>query len=159
MSISSKQIIQYRNGLIDMCKKFSPDYFVTLTFYNQFISENQAHSSMKSYCAMAGRELFGKRSFKRLERLVFKERNSSDGIHYHLLLRKPTRVDEDTFKNVLSTKWKKIKGYGYSTMDNNEWFKPVEDINGLSEYLLKQFSQNNEDMFVADLCFCRKNLL
>jgi hypothetical protein len=156
---NAEQLRKYKNGIQELCEKFEPDYFVTLTFSNEKVSERYAQNSLKNYCAMVGREIFGRRSSKRLERLIFRERNGSKGIHYHLLLKKPRKMDQELFKKILSNKWKITRGYGYLTMDNNEWFKSVSNVAHLSQYLVKQLNQDVDDLLVADLCFYRKNIL
>ena len=47
MFTNEEELQKYRNEIIQWCKDFEPDYFVTLTFANSTATETFAHGSLK----------------------------------------------------------------------------------------------------------------
>lgn len=148
---NEKELQKYRNEVIQWCKYFAPDYFVTLTFANSTVTEKFAHASLKNYLCMVGRALYRKRSGKKLKRLIFKEKNHSDGIHYHLLIKQPETKSSEELEQIMREKWIKIRGHGYAGFKDGEWFKPVDAIEDLAGYVTKTIKPENDDFLVSDL--------
>jgi hypothetical protein len=150
---NEKELQYYRKEVIKWCKELEPDYFITLTFINSTVTENFAHKSLDSYLRMVSRKIYGKRSDKKLKRIIFREKNHSDGIHYHLLVKQPETKSLDELKEIMKEKWIKIRGHGHAGFKNGEWFKPVVNSEQLAGYVTKQIRPENNDFLVADLCF------
>jgi hypothetical protein len=148
---NEKDLQNYRNGIVQWCKDFEPDYFVTLTFAYSSVTENFAHKSLDNYLRMVSRQVYRKRSKDKLQRLVFKEKNYSDGIHYHLLVKQPETKSPEELKQIMKDKWIKTHGHGYAGFKNDEWFKPVGNLEELAGYVTKTIKPNNDDFLVSDL--------
>jgi hypothetical protein len=136
---------------IDMIKRADPDYFVTLTLaYN--VNECDAIKALKTCIWHVNKQVYG-RSVKdkanRLTVLPFIETTSSDELHFHLLVNQPrNRRKKVDLKEIFKQKWEHIDIHGYATFDNDEWFKKVNNIDGIAKYITKQTYGNNRPLVV-----------
>lgn len=153
MFINENELQTYKNAAIQWCKVLDPDYFVTLTFFDSTVTDDFAHKSLGNFLRMVSRQVYGKRSKKKLKCFVFREKNHSDGIHYHLLVKQPETKSSEELKEIMKAKWIKTRGHGYAAFKNGEWFKPIGNIEELAKYVTKTIKPNNTDFIVADLCF------
>jgi len=80
---------KYITDLTDLVLRVQPDYFVTLTFSNPDVKDIFAINNLKTWLKWINQDIFGKRSKERIEIFPFIERNHSDGIHFHLLVKEP----------------------------------------------------------------------
>jgi hypothetical protein len=150
-------INQYLKGLIDTVITVDPDYFVTLTFSNPKISERAAINTLTTWLKFINRSIFGRRSKERLEIFPFMERNGSDGLHFHLMVKSPSVTKDINIYEIFKTKWLRLKGTGHSTFKSRDpdtgepkWFKTITDVPKLVEYVNKEATEQRMDNLVIE---------
>lgn len=153
----SSHINKYLKGLIDTVIAVDPDYFVTFTFANPKISERAAIKTLTTWLKWVNRSIFGRRSKERLEIFPFIERNGSDGIHFHLMVKSPLVSKNINIYEIFKTKWLKLKGTGHSTFRNRDtdtgeskWFKTITDVPKLVEYVNKEATEQRMNNLVIE---------
>jgi len=139
-----------KEGYLGIIRKAKPDYFVTLTFANNNTSEQYALNTMNEYIKRIGQGIYGyKAPPKILIVLVFLERNQSNGIHFHLLVKEPVTTRNHNLKDVLQSKWLKLDHAGYANFNNKLWFQKLYELDGIAKYITKQTYGNNNP-FIAE---------
>ena len=136
---------------IDMIKRAKPDYFVTLTLaYN--VNEHDAVKALNKCIWHVSKQIYGRSTDdknNRLKVLPFIETTASNELHFHLLVNQPrNRRKKVDLKEIIKHKWKHIDIHGYATFDNDEWFKKVNNIDGIAKYITKQTYGNNRPLVV-----------
>ena len=153
----TSQKSKYVNELKHWVSTISPDHLITLTFRNNSTGEKYAIDSLNHWLKMVNRSIYGRRSKKRMVVLPFIERNSNNGVHFHLMIRKPISERQVNVKDILKEKWLRLKGTGYATFNaksengTEEWFKPITDQNVLVDYLSKQTDNQKQDSLLVEL--------
>jgi len=119
-------------------------WFLTLTFRDISISEFNARRALRVFVSIINKRLYGKRLNEqtRLKFVAVLERNSSDGIHFHLLIIEPNDAGKLDYTKLipdyLIELWKdKIDGAG----SNNHW-KNAEDRH--ISYICKDLSRKDD---------------
>jgi len=139
-----------KEGYLEIIKEASPDYFVTLTFANNATSEHYALNTMDEYIKEIGQRVYGyKAPPKILIVLVFLERNHSNGIHFHLLIKEPVTKRKYNLKDILKRRWIKLDHSGYANFNNKLWFQKIYELDGIAKYITKQTYGNNSP-FIAE---------
>ncbi|MDC0888742.1 hypothetical protein OAS07_05985 [Candidatus Thioglobus sp.] len=138
---------------IDMIKRADPDYFVTLTLaYN--VNECDAIKALKTCIWHVNKQVYG-RSVKdkanRLTMLPFIETSASNELHFHLLVKQPHTHQGVNLRKIFRQKWQALDVHGYATFDNDEWFKKVNNIDGIAKYITKQTYGDNRPLVVECL--------
>ncbi len=139
---------------IDMIKRAKPDYFVTLTLaYN--VNEHDAVNALNKCIWHVSKQIYGRSTDdknNRLKVLPFIETTASNELHFHLLVKQPrNRCKKVNLKEIIKQKWRRIDIHGYATFDNDEWFKKVDNIDGIAKYITKQTYGNNRPLVVECL--------
>jgi hypothetical protein len=147
----------YIRDLTDLVLSVKPDYFVTFTFANPNVSEHVAINTLSTWLKWVNRSIFGRRSKERLVIFPFMERNGSDGIHFHLMVKLPLVSKNINMYDIFKKKWLNLKGAGRSTFRNREpdtgefkWFKSITDHSGLVEYVNKEAREQRMDNLVVE---------
>jgi hypothetical protein len=135
---------------LEMINKANPDYFVTLTFADNAVTEGYALKTMLEYRKQVNRKMYGGGApDNKLVLLTFLERNSNDGIHFHLLVKEPDTNRGYDLKDEMKLHWKKMRFHGYATFKEGEWFKNIYNLDGIAKYIVKQTYGNNSP-FIAE---------
>jgi hypothetical protein len=141
---------EIKEGYSEIINKANPDYFVTLTFRNNDTSEQYALKTMDEFIKEVGRKIYGGSApLNILTVLVFLERNQSDGIHFHLLVKEPITKRNYNLKDVLKYRWLNMKHSGYANLNNKFWFQKIYELDGLAKYITKQTYGDNSP-FIAE---------
>jgi len=147
----------YIRDLTDLVISVKPEYFVTFTFTNPKVSERIAISTLSAWLKFVNRSIFGRRSTERLEVFPFMERNGSDGIHFHLMVKSPLVSKDINIYEIFKSKWLKLKATGHSTFRNRDpdtgelkWFKTIIDHSGLVKYVNKEAVEQRMDNLVVE---------
>lgn len=138
---------------IDMIKRVDPDYFITLTFAYD-ISNERAVDALKTCMWHVNKKVFGrsiKNESNRLKVLPFIETNAIDGVHLHLLVKEPNNVKDINLQKIFKEKWQAIVVHGFAAFKQDEWFKKIEDLDGVAKYVTKQTCGNNKPLVVECL--------
>jgi hypothetical protein len=137
-------------GHLEIIRKANPDYFVTLTFANNNTSEQYALNTMGEFIKRVEQRIYPKGAPpKILIVLVFLERNQSNGIHFHLLIKEPVTTCNHNLKDVLQSKWLSLDHSGYANFNNKSWFQKIYELDGIAKYITKQTYGNNNP-FIAE---------
>lgn len=146
----------YKRDLTNLVIAVQPDLFVTLTLSNTKISEQTAINTLTTWLKWVNRGIFGRRSKERLEIFPFMERNKSDGIHFHLMVKIPSSTKKIKLYNIFKAKWLKLKGSGHSSFRNYDvetgemkWFRSITDHAGLVEYVNKEAQEERMDNLIV----------
>ena len=133
--------------LLNLTDEVNWDLFVTLTFNSQR-TMLQASKTLSSFFRHVERACFGRQAnAMRLIRLPVIE-HSAEATHFHIVMIKPADKKYAEFRDLLSKKWKKLSGAGWSNLRaNGEWYKPIkattEDrektINYITKYVNSSF--------------------
>ena len=139
---------------IDMIKCMKPDYFVTLTFsYN--INKYDAVKALSNYLWNVSKYIYGRsvnNEENRLKVIPFIETTVGGEPHFHLLVRRPRNIKRKVnLKEIFKKKWMQIDTHGYATLNNEEWFRKIYDINGIAKYITKQTFGHNRPLVVECL--------
>ncbi len=135
----------------------APDFLVTLTFKNSSTTECYAVNTLKCWLRIVSQSIYGRRSKNKIVVIPFIERNSSNGIHFHLLIKKPVTQRNVNIKEILKSKWLKLNGAGYASFNAKpidgieQWFKPITDQSTLIDYLSKQATNQKLDTLLVEL--------
>jgi hypothetical protein len=142
------------NELREKCKEYikrlNPDNFITLTFRENGVSENFAKNTLLKFLNMVNREIFGRYSNEKINIMVVQEKNESCGIHYHLLVCDPSdrtkRMEARNLRDICRDKWKKLRNAGFHDFDklNDQWYKEIDDVDGMSDYVTKTIKSNTD---------------
>jgi hypothetical protein len=139
-----------KEGYLEIIKKANPDYFVTLTFANNSTSEQYALTTMNEFIKQVGRKIYGGYApLNILTVLVFLERNQSNGIHFHLLVKEPVTKRNYNLKDILQSQWSSMKHSGYANFNNKLWFQQIHELDGIAKYITKQTYGSNSP-FIAE---------
>lgn len=155
--LQSSRKSRYLNGLKSWVDKIEPDLLVTLTFKNSSTTENFATNTLKCWLKIVSQSIYGRYSKNKIVVIPFIERNSSNGIHFHLLIKEPVTQRKVNIKEIFKAKWLKLDGAGYASFKakssdgNEQWFKPITDQNTLVEYLSKQTNNQQIDTLLVEL--------
>ena len=139
-----------RNECKRIAKQLNPDYFITLTFRDIDVSEHFSKDSISKFLNMVNREIFGRHSNEKMNIMVIQEKNSSCGIHYHLLACDPAkrskRMQISSLRDIFKSKWAKIKYGGFHDLDelNDQWFKKIHDLDGVVKYVTKTVKSDTD---------------
>ena len=137
-------------GYLEMINKADPDYFVTLTFADNTVSEDYALRTMHEYRKQVNRKMFASCApDNKLVLLTFLERNANDGIHFHLLVKDPDANRGCDLKDMMKLHWKKMRFHGYATFKEGEWFKKIHNLDGIAKYIVKQ-TYGDSSPFIAE---------
>ena len=136
---------------IDMIKRAKPDYFITLTLaYN--VNKHDAEKALEKCIWHVNKKIYKRATDDKKNRLVilpFIETTASNELHFHLLVKQPcSRHKKVDLKDIFKQKWKRINMHGHATLDNDEWFKKVDNIDGIAKYITKQTYGNNRPLVV-----------
>lgn len=147
----------YIRDLTDLVLSVKPEYFVTLTFRYSSVSKQVAINALVTWLKWVNRSIFGRRSKERLEIFPFMERNGSDGIHFHLMVKSPSIEKDINITDIFKEKWLKLDIAGSESFKNRdvdtgepEWFKAITDTAGLIEYLNKEAIEQRMDSLVVE---------
>lgn len=113
--------------LLNLAGNIEWDLFVTLTF-NSKRTMLQASKTLSAFFINVERASFGKQAnTMRISRFPVIE-HTAEATHFHILMIKPTDKKYAEFKDLLSKKWKRLSGTGWSNLRiNGEWYKPIKD--------------------------------
>ena len=131
-----------RDAYIQMIMQHKLDYSVVLTFAQNDTSEAHAIGTLTECLKNTNRKIYN-RSNDKLTVFPFLERNSNDGIHFHLLINDPCRKND--LETVLRKKWGDLTGTGYAAF-RSDWFKPIDDLKGAAGYVTKQTYADNDPL-------------
>ena len=139
-----------KEGYLEIIKEANPDYFVTLTFANNTTSEQYALNTMAEYIKDVERKIYPNGAPpKILTVLVFLERNQSNGIHFHLLVKEPVTKCIYNLKDVFKYRWLNLDHSGYANFNNKLWFQEIYELDGIAKYITKQTYGDNSP-FIAE---------
>lgn len=147
----------YKRDLTKLIISVQPDLFVTLTLSNPKTSEQTAINMLATWLKWVNRGIFGRRSKGRLEIFPFMERNKSDGIHFHLMVKIPSGSNKIELYYIFKAKWLKLKGSGHSSFSNKdtqtgefEWYQTITSYPALVEYVNKEAKEQRMDNLVVE---------
>jgi len=136
---------------IDMIKRAKPDYFVTLTLAHN-VNEHDAVKALNKCIWHVSKKIYGRsvdNKDNKLKVLPFIETTICNELHFHLLVEQPrNRRKKVNLKEIIKQKWKHIDIHGHATLNNDEWFKKVDNIDGIAKYITKQTYGNNRPLVV-----------
>ena len=140
---------------IEIIKHVDPDYFLTLTFaYN--VSKEKAIDALRTCMWHVNKKVFGrgiKHKNNRLKVLPFIEKNMINGVHLHLLVKQPDSKQDIDLQKVFRKKWQAIVVHGFAAFKQDEWFKKIEDLDGVAKYITKQTYGSNKPLVVECLSY------
>lgn len=137
-----------RDMYCDWLSQCEFEWFMTFTFRYQDIHEKKALEMLRMLIHRAERKIYGKHKAGRtvnqkISMVAFKEKNSSDGFHYHCLVQTPMDLGKlqtaADLPHVMYEIWKRING-GFQF--DVEHIASQEDIVRLVKYSTKEFSIN-----------------
>jgi len=138
---------------IDMIKQVKPDYFVTLTFAYD-VSEYTAIVALKALIWHVNKQVY-RRNVKdennRLTILPFIETSTSSQLHFHLLVKQPNSRPNANLCKIFRQKWQSINIHGFATFKRDEWFKKIDDLDGIAKYITKQIYGDSRPLVVECL--------
>lgn len=147
--------------------QIAPNWLVTLTFRSNEVSDHFARNTMANFLNRTNRDVFGRHSKERMYLMVVQEKNYSNGIHYHLLVRDPAeqtrREHAKDLRGIFKKHWQKMPYNGYEAFtpradssfkpvngdgsyepNQEKWFEEIDDVGGVSEYVTKQIGFNTD---------------
>lgn len=138
---------------IDIIKQAKPDYFVTLTFAYD-VSKAIAVSALKACMWHVNKQVYGrgvKHKVNQLTVFPFIETSAIDGLHFHLLVKQPHNQQNVNLRKIFRQKWQAIDVHGFATFKQDEWFKEIDNLDGIAKYVTKQTHGNNRPLVVECL--------
>ena len=162
-----------KKELIDFSLSFNPEFFITLVFRSD-IKRKTAYESMVGFINKMNNFFFTRKSKEELRLLPVLEmgraRYEYDGCdldnveanwHLHLIIENPinrnsriSEIDIEELKKLIGNLWGSTP-YGdvaFSTRYyNDDWFKPIHDIERLTYYLNKEIHAGNETAVCYEL--------
>jgi len=140
-------------GCIDFIKQANPDYFVTLTFANA-VDKFYAVKTLSTCLHHINKQVFGRRSKKKLTIFPFIERDASGEFHFHLAIKNPTAKKKFDLKKIIKKKWRSMHGHGFATFKKDKWFQTINtkgELDNVANYIVKQTYGNNNPLVVECL--------
>ncbi|MCG5539470.1 hypothetical protein [Halorhodospira sp. 9622] len=144
--------------------KIKWEYFVTLTFRNEITSYEESKNVVSKFLKNLNNEIFGKRSKKSLQWLVFIEKSQYHGYHVHLIigdflekLSTDSQIrrcgNEELFKYILEKTWNNVdQRTGKPDFHSFESsFQHIYNDEALYQYLTKQLGSVGSEVFAFDL--------
>jgi len=140
-----------QDELLNLASGNKWDLLVTLTFSSTRTQE-QVTKALKAYFVSIDRSCLGKGArYTCIKRLPVIE-HTAEATHVHIVIVKPARWSNQDFRQLLSTKWLKIRGAGKSNLQkmnrDKSWYEPIGDtdtdrrnvIGYITKYVSKDFS-------------------
>jgi hypothetical protein len=142
----------YRNALVDLAVRLRPDFFLTLQPNRPFpVLVDDAKRNLRHFIAQLDRKLLGPRWSKipeqyRTAYLAVPEGRRTrpgvdafDGLHHHVLLRLPSRVDprSSVLQSLAPAVWKRCVPSGSTDI------QAIYDLSNLAGYVTKRFQDMN----------------
>jgi hypothetical protein len=152
---STKQV--YLRCLIKWVDEQRFTHFITFTFNNEEIKQENAEKALKLFNMRLNRSLYGNRPKKRIIMFPFIEENYLYGWHFHIFVKIPCEFDVATIKKQMKLNWCFIRESGKATFEkrdennNHKWFVPIYDGRRVTEYVLKQSTNLTMKNLVSDL--------
>jgi hypothetical protein len=140
-------------GCIDIVKQADPDYLVTLTFANA-VNEFHAVKTLSMCVHHINKQVFGKRSKKKMTIFPFIERDASGEFHFHLVIKKPAIKKNCDLKKIIKKKWRSMRGHGFATFRKDKWFQTINtegELDNVANYIVKQTYGDNNPLVVECL--------
>jgi len=135
-----------KSGYLELINKVEPDYFATVTFAENTVSEDYALKTMREYKKQVNRKIFGGYApADKLILLTFLERNFNNGIHFHILVKEPDTHRDYDLKHTMELHWRKMRFHGHSSF-KEEWFKKIYNLEGIAKYIVKQTNGVNSPL-------------
>jgi hypothetical protein len=151
---------RYKREMVRWVEEGEFDYFVTLTFKDNEITEYMACRALKLFNIWVNRGAFTNQGVKKGRRVLmmpFIEENAWHGYHFHIFVKIPDDITDNHIKRIMQYSWCRLDEAGeipFSDKDksnNHKWFIPIYHAGRLSKYVLKQSTNLKIDNLVADL--------
>lgn len=156
------QTLRLRYETTKFIYDLNPTHMITLT-YRRDPSDELIRKTTKGFCMRVNEEIFGSSSRKAVNMLIVVERRTSEREHLHIAIKDPTDSmsngmitklkmahGENFLPSVINQAWKdagkqygNITGTPDSIGTRDQWFKPIDRVVGLADYITKELLLGN----------------
>lgn len=118
-----------KNGFAQWAEQSQYEYFVTLTFRGDIMSEKTADDAIETFYKDLCLALYGKPTRRRIPFMAVRERHASGGWHWHVLLNPPSdgKWRPEKLKEAVRSSWVKRGGPNSNPKNHNpddmRWFQ------------------------------------
>ncbi|HHU94024.1 MAG TPA: hypothetical protein GXX62_02905 [Alcaligenaceae bacterium] len=137
------------------------DWFVTLTFRYKKTDHDEVAGLAREFFGLLSRDLYGKRSKKRVIHYAAIEKHKDGSYHIHAVIKQPgpdSPLNQSEVRTLIKGKWHEVASTNLdmSSSGNDserDWFRPINpaELFEVGQYITKD-CYRYDDTIIYDLC-------